>query len=349
MSMQAAAGVRRLCVGFDIMPAFVESGTRYLQMRPLTPIQSYFAAAAFALLAGCSGAGSSAVAPNPSSPQGASRQATGFYNCPSTGRLTYISVYDANGIDVFAGTFNNQSACGSIVLGLSGPFGLFVDKKTHDLYVANSKRSNIKVFHRGHLKAYNTYVDPTNQVTFDVSMAPDGTVIASNEAGSLSTWISGPDGGTFVGNFPMTNAMTGQFVTVKKNGKVYFTDVDQQSFQGMLWTTACPAGACGAQTQVSGVSFQSPGGMVFNETGDLFVIDDSAITANTFELPKPAPSTCPLIGNPIGVDVSPKDHTFVTTDDERFGILEGREYSYPGCAQVGTVGTTTSQGIAVDP
>jgi hypothetical protein len=320
-------------------------------MRPLTLMQSSCAAAAIAMLAGCSGAGSSAVAPNASLPQGAGRHVTAFYNCPATGRLTYISVAPANSVDVFAGKLNGQRACGQIGLGLSSPFGLFVDKKTHDLYVANSNRSNIKVFHRGHVKAYNTYVDPTDEITLDVAVAPDGTVIASNEFpfASLSTWTGGPNGGTFVGNFPMTNAAAGQFVTVKKNGTVYFTDIDQQSNMGALWTVACPAGACGTQTQVSGVSLESPGGMVFNETGDLFVIDDSAITANTFELPNPAPSACPLIGAPISVDVSRKDHSFVTTDDERFGFLEGREYSYPGCSLLGTVGTTNSQGIAIDP
>jgi DNA-binding beta-propeller fold protein YncE len=333
-------------------------------MRVSSQVQILSALAALALLAACSGGGSSALAPSitslsPSMHSGQGRptiRRRSFYNCPSTGRLTYISIWNANAVDVFAGKLNNQNACGEIVLGLSGPLGLYVDEKTHDLYVANSKRSNIKVFHRGHVRAYNTYVDPTDELTIDVAVAPDGTVIASNQfvfdgsgAGSLSTWVGGVNGGTFVGNFPMTNSMAGQFVTVKKNGTVYFSDVDQNSFKGLLWTVACPAGACGTQTQVAGVSFESPGGMVFDNTGDLFVIDDSAITANTFELPNPAPSTCPLSGAPVSVAVDRKNHTFVTTDDERFGILEGKEYSLPGCVLVGRVGGTNSQGIAIDP
>ena len=217
--------------------------------------------------------------------------------------------------------------------------------------MANSKRSNIKVFHRGQVKAYNTYVDPTDEFTLDVAVAPDGTVIASNEFpfASLSTWTGGPNGGTFVGNFPMTNAAAGQFVTVKKNGTVYFTDIDQQSNMGALWTVTCPAGACSTQTQVAGVSFEFPGGMVFDDTRDLFVIDDSAITANRFELPNPVPRVCALIGKPISVDFTREDHTFVTTDDVPFGDLEGKEYSYPSCSFLGAVGTTTSNGIAVDP
>jgi hypothetical protein len=329
-------------------------------MRVSTQLQALSALAALALLAACSGGGSSAIAPSITSPSkeagGATINRTSFDACPSTGRLTYISIWIANVVEIYAGQLNNQSPCGEIALGLSGPFGLYVDPKTHDLYVANSKRSNIKVFHRGHLRAYNTYVDPTDEFTLDVAVAPDGTVIASNEnvfdgsgAGSLSTWTGGANGGTFVGNFPMTNSMNGQFVTIKKDGTVYFSDVDQQSFKGLLWTVACPAGACGTQTQVAGVSFASPGGMVFDDTGDLLVIDDSAITANTFELPNPSPSTCALTGAPVSVAVDRKHHTFVTTDDERFGILEGKEYSYPGCVLVGRVGSTNSQGIAIDP
>src|SRR4029077_2084481 len=137
-----------------------------------------------------------------------------------------------------------------------------------------------------------------------VTVADDGTVIASNfvranlaENGSLSTWIQGPGGGTFVGNFPMTDSFAGGFVTILKDGTVFFDDYVGSTSLGALWSLKCPAGACGAQTQVADSSIYSPGGMAVNSTGDLLLSQGSEI-AKTYEMPDPNPSTFPLTGYP---------------------------------------------------
>jgi hypothetical protein len=325
-------------------------------MRRLTRIQLFIAVAAAAVFAGCSGGGSSAIAPAPVSPA-STRHLASFYSCPATGSLKYVSDYLKNAIYIYVGKFSGQSPCGQIAsTALNGPEGLHVQAATHDLFVANQHGRNVLVFHRGAVDPYDTYTDPTVQVPIEVTVAPDGTILASNftnvsqsEAGSISTWIAGPNGGTFVGNFPETNSEQGAYIAVKNNGTVYFDDVDRAMLQGFVWTTACPAGACGVQTQVVGVVLQFPGGVAFDKTGDLLVTDVFAATADTFELPNPVPSTFPMAGAPYDMVLSTGDHNIFTINAF---LNEAVEYSYPGGTLIGSVSGASGgaiDGVAVDP
>jgi DNA-binding beta-propeller fold protein YncE len=332
-------------------------------MRFLTPLKVRSAAAAIALLAGCSG--SSAIAPKPVTPQGGAPSVGGrvsivnHYSCPATGRIVYLSDSNNNIINIYAGKFHDQAPCGQLTSGLNGPYGVHVDPGTHDLYVANANNSNILVFHKGQTTPYNLYSDPSGQQQpIDVTVATDGTVVASNqgvwvgtEAGSISTWIGGPNGGTFVGNFPMTNDIQGGFLALKKNGTVYFNDIDATSKRGALWSVSCPAGACGAQTRVTGVWFDNPGGMGFDSTGDLFVNDMHIRrdgTAKTFELPNPKPTKFSLHAMPFGLAIDESMHHWFMSD--WLGDFAA-EYAYPSGTLVGTVSGNQygqTRGIAID-
>lgn len=323
-------------------------------MRRLARIQLLFAAAATAVFAGCSGGGSSAIAPLPAAPASA-RHLASFYSCPASGSLKYVSDLFYNVVDVYVGNFTGQAPCGQITSSsLQGPQGLYVQTATHDLYVAN--HHNVLAFHRGQPEPYNTYTDPSGQNPINVTVSGDGTVLATNytnlnqsEAGSISTWIAGPNGGTFVGNFPETNSEQGASIAVKKNGTVYFSDVDRAMLQGFLWTVACPAGACGVQTQVAGVDLKFPGGMALDDTGDLLMTDAMAVTADTFELPNPQPSTFPLIGFPAALAISKNNGHIFVVDGYRNRV---EEFSYPIGSLIGTVNGSQNSiltGVAVDP
>lgn len=330
-------------------------------------------AVAISLFVGCSSG--SAIAPKPASPlsgapvgQLKSETLTGghlvsYDSCPATGPIKYVSNEGHDAITVFAGKFAGQSPCGQIApTALQYPYLLFVKQSTHDLYVANSLGHNVLVFHRGQTTPYNTYVDPSNQNPVDVTVAKDGTVIASNEynvddnePGSLSTWIGGPNGGTFVGNFPMTNSHLGLYVTSRDDGTVYFNDIDATTHAGVLWTVSCPSGACGPQTQVAGVSFKSPGGLVFDATDDLIAVDtnipNQSARVETFELPNSHPTTfsLPSNSNPYGVAINRLDHhLFIGDSEQRIAA----EYLYPSFKLVGTVQGVQGDlviGVAVDP
>jgi len=333
-------------------------------MRFLIPLEMLGAAVAIAFLAGCSGG--SAIAPKPVLPQGGDsffstrigQHYVSHYSCPATGPIKYVSENANNVVDVFVGKFAGQAPCGQITSGLLSPWGLYVKANTHDLYVANEGGSDILVFHRGQMAPYNTYTDPTLQYPTDVTVAKDGTVIASNimgypeSSGSLSTWIGGPNGGKFVGNFPMTNSFRGGYVTVQKNGTVFFDDIDLSTNDVALWSVSCPSGACGAQTKVAALSHDTPGGLGSDATDDLIVIESSLKNhgiADTFELPNPKPKTFPLQGTTWGMAINDLDNHLFVTDVKDDGAAE---YLYPSGTFVGFVQTGQHGypfGIAVDP
>ena len=321
------------------------------------------AAVALALLAGCSGKSSSAIAPTPKSPQSGAHFArintvhrfVSFDACPASGPIVYASDGTNNVINIYAGQFAGQAPCGQIASTLLNfPYGLFVKIGTHDLYVANA--FGVLVFHRGRTTPYNTYSDPSGQAVNDVTVARDGTVIASNlgqyngpEKGSISTWIAGANGGTFVGNFPMTNDIQGGFITVQKNGTVYYDDQDATTRHGAVWSLSCPAGHCGAQTQVAGVSLGYPGGLASDAREDLLVTDSQPGMADTFELPNPNPASFPLTGIVFGMAIDRGDaHWFVADALNN----DAAEYSYPSGQFIGTVPGNFGgnfDGIAIDP
>jgi len=283
-----------------------------------------------------------------------SQHVASFYSCPSSGAIEYVSDEVSNVVDVYTGKFAGQAPCGLIASpSLAVPSGMHVDTVTHDLYVANWGAADIVVFHKGATTPYNTYTDPTGQNPDDVTLAKDGTVIASNEEsiggkerGSLSTWIGGPSGGTFVGNFPMTNDDFGLFLALANNGKVYFNDVDSKTGIGALWKVSCPLGACSVQTQIAGVSFADPGDIDFDDTGDLIANDMLRSTVDTFELPNPQPSTFVLPCCPLGIALDALHQHWFTTS-----ITYTAEYSYPSFAPIGTVPGQNGAmfGIAIDP
>jgi hypothetical protein len=218
-------------------------------MRILTPIRALSTAVALVFLVGC--AGGSAVAPKPSTPQSHARSLmsripvaltpigmlkvnvnTGYHfrafdHCPAAGPIEYISDFNNSVINIYKGPFAGQAPCGQLTKGVLNPQGMFVRESTHELYVANTGDGNILVFRRGAATPFKTYTDPSGQFPLDVTIAKDGIVIATNifgtntEAGSLSTWRRD---GTFVGNFPNAKGAQDYYLTVQKDGTVYFDD-----------------------------------------------------------------------------------------------------------------------------
>ena len=348
-------------------------------MRMFRPVMTAGAALSLALLLGCSGSSLSPAVSKPATSQSgahatmadvpdmlrtlglpnfrpnAGHPYKSFYACPANGPIKYVADYNNNLINVFVGKFAGQKPCGRLTSGLLNPWGIFVEPRSHDLYVANDFGRDILVFHRGQMAPYDTYTDPTQQDPVDVTVAKDGTIIASNfvqinlvEGGSISTWIKGPNGGTFVGNFPIADGGKAMYVTVQSDGTVYYDDYPNQSNIGVLYSLKCPAGACGAQTKAAGVSFNVPGGLASDDTEDLLA-NNGFGTAQTFELPDPNPSTFPVTGVPTGLAINKLDHHWFVADGEN---NDAAEYSYPDGALIGVVPGNPGGGtfgVAVDP
>jgi hypothetical protein len=279
-----------------------------------------------------------------------------FDNCPATGEIEYISDFAGSVVNIYKGKFAGQGPCGQLSgNGIILPEGMFVALPSHNLYVANTGGLNILVFRRGATSPVEKLADPSGQYPVDVTVAGDGTVIASNlydqigsENGSISTWTGN---GTFVGNFPMVNDVSGAFVTVQKNGTLYFNDVDQSSGAGLLWTGSCPHGACGAFTS-TGATTVYPGGLRSADGEDVVQIDQKATLGGALITYEQFPTgiSCALGGGePDGMDVNRSQHNAFYADAINDA---GVEIKYPSCTPVGTVPGNLGGllvGAAVDP
>ncbi|HEY5095724.1 MAG TPA: hypothetical protein VII69_11460 [Candidatus Eremiobacteraceae bacterium] len=347
-------------------------------MRILTPIQALGAAAALALISGC--AEGSVIAPKPPTSQEHERSLmdripatlsplgmlkvnmhTGnhfvtFDTCPATGNIEYISDFNNSVISIYKGNFAGQTPCGQLTAGLVNPQGMFIRGSSHELYVANTGGEDVLVFRRGATSPVKTYSDPSGQFPADVTIAKDGTVIASNifsdsgGRGSISTWHLN---GTFVGNFKMVNDLQGVSVTVQKNGTLYFDDVDSGTRQGLLWTGSCPLGACGKFTS-TGAKTAFPGGLRSANGEEVVQVDQGTdaftgtlITYQSF----PKGVSCLIVGasDPVSIDIKKEEKDVFYADAD---LNVGGEIAYPSCAAVGTVPGNPNGlpiGAAADP
>jgi hypothetical protein len=274
-----------------------------------------------------------------------------FYSCPATGQIEYISDYYNDVIDIYAGNFNGQAPCGMITSAntLGAPQGLFVNGSTHDLYVADTGNYEIEVFHRGQTTWYKAYTDVSNglQGPVDVTVAADNTVIATNIfnyttlVGSISTWNKTT--GKLIGNFPNPGGYNDYFLTVQKNGTVYFDDNSDNVYSG-----SCPLGACGTFTP-TGATVEFPGGIRSADGEDLVVQDQRQLVETTYET-FPNGNVCYLeSADPVSFDINKSQKHYFYADASSGGV----EVKYPNCTYVvGTVAGNpggAATGVAVDP
>lgn len=338
-------------------------------MRIPTPIQVLSAAAALALLAGCSGG--SAITPKPSTPQGHVRSMMGHvpalvgpigalkintnsgrhlasYNiCPAVGPLTYISDFNNSVIDIYLGPFALQLPCAVMAGGgLLNPQGLFVRMPSHRLFVANTGASNILEFAPRGGPLIGIFTDPTLQYPADVTVAHDGTVIASNifslggAAGSISTWHIN---GAFVGNFPMVNDIEGLFVTVQLQGpnKIFYNDIDATSGTGVVYTGNCPGGFCGPFVPTPATTNTTfPGGLRSRANDTRLIQIDQVgggvrLRYNDINPLFPPGVPCNIGGSdPVGFDMNGPANSVFYADA---GLDVGGEIVFGNCLPIGTV------------
>jgi hypothetical protein len=346
-------------------------------MRYLTSVQALSAAVAITLLAGCSGG--SAIAPQGSTSQSQmhsifgreslgpkgmlalrTRSAIGYHGasfnaCPATGLIEYVSLPGDGTVNIFAGNFKGQAACG-IITGFGFPLDMIV--KSGILYVPDvngqQTEGNVKAFHRGGTTPFMTYSDPCG-FPMSVAVSDDGYVFATNEAhrcgaASLSVWKKS---GALVHNYPApTDGNNGAFLTIQKDGTVYIG-----TFENSMWTSKCVKGVCGSFTSLGQTPY-NPGAIRSVDGEHVVEANFGSATALTF--------TPPNFNSPSGscsFGVNPETYTiavnFAQSRIYAMGWFTGTasEFKYPAgggnggpCVLVGTVSTSSNYvwGIAVD-
>jgi len=304
-------------------------------MRIPTPIQALSAAAALALLAGCSSG--SAIAPSGSTMQshhvvmnsgrvpsvlnpvgmlrlhnlsGAPQSKRAAFNaCPAAGTITYMSDFNLSQIYIYkGGNATPLVECG-LITGVINPQGMIV--KAGNLYVANTGAGTVVAFHRGATTPFITYTDPTcsGQFPVDVTVSGDNFVFATNIfggacAGSISIFKKA---GAYVSTIANGNGANDYFLTIQKDGTLY---TDDNTFA--LYKAACAGGACGAFSN-TGATMNFPGGLRSADGEDPVLDDQSGAGGGnlyTYEPPSFTNNTnCPVGGvDPVSFDINHSQH-----------------------------------------
>ncbi len=262
------------------------------------------AAAAIALLAGCSGDGS----PDTSlggfnGVQSAARHGVGGSTGPFNSsvlparyqhaftpklrrswmthvdalqRLTYLSDFYNGTVTVFTrgGTQVGQIA------GLANPQGLFVDSN-RNLWVANTGGSNVLVYPRGATSPSATLDDPDERPS-DVTVCPNGTVYVSNIikgstlGGDISVYAPGATSPT--GKLGLPNQGRDFFITCDANDNVFSTI----QFPDVSYGVVEYAGGLQTGESQLPIGLQFPGGIKLNNAGNLLVADQNAHTVTEY-------------------------------------------------------------------
>ena len=349
-------------------------------MRFLAPVQAV-SAVALALLVGCSNG--APIPPKPSAWQVPVRQifsrgisdvsvgiltlglhlkagyrGASFNTCPATGLLVYASDDNDETVNIFSGDLAGQAPCG-ILSGSTAPEALMV--KSGTLYVPYGPPfPSVHAFHRGDTTPFRSYFDRTcgDEVAIDVTVSDDGYVLASNafghdcRRGSISVWKKST--GVLVGNYPNPDDLPAYFLTIQKDGTVYYDD----GASGLL-TGKCVKGTCGSFSN-TGAVFQSPGG-IRSVDSEHIVLEDPLGSGGGRALTYAPPSfgspsgSCSFGGQaPNSIDLNFTEHHIFVTDPRR-GIVS--EFKYPAgggnghpCVLIGSVSTSGGNpvGIAVD-
>ena len=346
-------------------------------MRISFAVKLLSAAAALALLAGCSDG--SAIAPTSSTMQGhhflamsgrvpsvvnpvemlklrqvgTPNHRASFNACPASGPIVYVSDSATYTINIYKVPFAGQGPCGQLTAssGLINPQGMIV--RHNDLFVANSGAKDVVAFHRGGTTPYMTYADPSCDGEFpvDVTVSNDDFVFATNIYGggchgSISIWQK--QSGALVGNIPNQAGAYSYFLTIQKDGTLYYDDNSPGLYKG-----SCAGGTCGSFKN-TGAKFTFPGGLRSVDDEDVVLADQGGPPPNgdllTFEPPDFSnPAFClPGAGDPITFDINHRQRRVFIADPER---VEALELSYPDCKLIGTVPGNSSGlviGVAKD-
>ncbi len=331
-------------------------------MRSPTPVRVLSAIAVLMLVTGC--ANGSAVAPTSATIQGhrylamsgrvpnvvnpvemlkmrlvgVPNHKVSFDTCPATGPIVYVSDVINSIVDIYKVPFASQAPCGELTgsSGLVNPFGMIV--RHHDLFVANASGFNVFAFHRGATMPYITYTDPTcgGELPEDVAVSNDNYVFATNVNsfgcnGSISIWHK--QSGILVGNIPNPAGAASYFLTIQKDGTLYYTDSTPALYRG-----SCAGGVCGAFTNTS-ATFAFPGGLRSADGEDVVLDDQSAPGGGALLAYEPpdfsSPGVCTIHGSdPVGFDISRQQQRAFVADS---GLNKVLEVSYPDCKLIGTV------------
>lgn len=257
--------------------------------------------------------------------------------------VLYVADQGPNAVDIFSEQGSNQQPIGQITDGISGPNGIFVDRK-RNLYVCNFGNDTVTVYPPGSTSPSETLTGSSSPI--DVVVDKQGNVYVSNFNGSSNGSVLEYDAGQTTPSKTIVQFGAGSFsegLAVDKKGNLF---VAYNSAGGgvLEFNAANPNG-----TNL-GIRVGYVGGMTIDKKGNILLVDQNLPGVDVFPPGQTTPSQ-QYKPSQLAYDVAldKKNKNLYVSD--AFSPPSVNELSYPAGTVVDTItGTLQSAfGVATSP
>lgn len=243
----------------------------------------------------------------------------------------YIYVADENNsqIDIFPLKGRNQPQVGTITSGIESPYGIWFDRRTQSLYVANQTNNTVTVYPYGSTHPSLTYSQDLDRPLYPI-VDRHGHLFVSNA--NNGTVVEYSAGSTDVRQVLQTPGIEADGMAFDKHGNLYVGYRTCPSGSGSIEKFA-PGSRRGhvigmTLSDPQGVAVDSSGNVVVDETGTansrLHRIDVFPPAAKTASLEVPLPQ-----GNlPIELVIDCHENTLYVSG--LYNVVFGAAYPLPG-------------------
>lgn len=193
-----------------------------------------------------------------------------FLPQPGMGYLYIADEYDSQ-IDIFPSMGRNQSQVGTITAGVDVPYGIWFDRGTQSLYVANQSNNTVTVYPYGSTQPSVTYSQGLNRPLFPIVDRYGDLFVSNANDGTVVEYLAGS---TNVYQVLQTPGVEADGMAFDHQGHLYVAYRTCPSGDGSIEKFAPGS----SQGKVIGMTLSDPQGITVDYKGNIIV--DETGTAN---------------------------------------------------------------------
>jgi sugar lactone lactonase YvrE len=241
----------------------------------------------------------------------------------------YIADEYNSQIDIFPVKGRNQPQVGTITSGIAEPYGIWFDRGTQSLYVANQTNNTVTAYPYGSIKPSRTYSQDLDRPLYPI-VDPHGRLYVSNA--NNGTVVEYSAGSTKVHQVLQTPGIEADGMAFDHHGNLYVAYRTCPSGSGSIEKFAPGSN----QGHVIGMTLSDPQGVVVDSSGNV-VVDETGTANNRLtrvDVFPPGSKTPSLIlpmpqGNlPIELVMDCDENTLYVSG--LYNVVFGARYPLPG-------------------
>lgn len=202
----------------------------------------------------------------------------------------YIADQSLNQIDIFPLMKPNQPQAGAITAGIDGPYGLWYERQTQSLYVANQNNSTVTMYSHGSITPKRTYSEGLSRPLYPI-VDNNGVLYVGNA--NNGTVVEYSPGSIHVHQTLQTPGIEADGLALDKHENLYVA-FRRDNGAGDAGIEEFPPGS--TQGKVLGMSLDEPQGVIVTDDGTIVATESGS--TNRIDV-FPAGSSTPSLEVPM--------------------------------------------------